>query len=164
MIWPLQLSKISSYHHGEVVQAVRDVNSKSCFEREEKLRYRWIHLWWNCDRGAAGGPVGARRSARHSWVRPQAWTEPSCWGSGGHSVTKVLLSLPPKKGSSATPWVIAAGLVFCPARVVMVSLLLKIPGITPLLSAAREKTLALHNRKGEGLSSCKCMQASQVQV
>lgn len=25
-------------------------------------------------------------SVRHSWVQPQAWTEPSCWGSSGHSV------------------------------------------------------------------------------
>lgn len=43
------------------------------------------------------------RSARHSWVRPQAWTEASFWGRNGHSVTKVLLSLPPKTGSNVTP-------------------------------------------------------------
>lgn len=84
------------------------VNGKS----EERHWYRWIHLWWNYDHREAKGPVGPEHSARHSWVQPQAWTESSCWGSSGHSVTKMLLSLPPKKGSNATPFAIAASLLF----------------------------------------------------
>lgn len=101
-----RISALQGFH------AVLDVNSKSCFERKERHWYHWIHLWWNYDHREAKGPVGRECSVRHSWVQPQAWTRPSCWGSGGHSVTKVLLSPPPKKGSPATPSVIAADLLF----------------------------------------------------
>ena len=74
--------------------AFLDVNVKLCFEREERhlATVNSFVVKLRPQRSQRPGGTGLdrfpERSARHSWVPPQAWTEPNYRGSGGHSVAK----------------------------------------------------------------------------